>query len=352
MLKRLVILCVLVIGALVLVGALIGQDAVKGTPKQGIAKSNSGRKGQEQLNSQFGNQSTPSSVTASPKPAAPTCDETCQQGRENLQIQHRLAIFTLLLVIVGALQVGSMIWQAWLLRQTRGDVHSQLDQMVKQVGHMEKQTEILDKSVTAAQASANAASAQLQVMKSKERAQLRIEFDSPLSISMSTKGTTTSRSMSISYQIQVLGTTRATILHSSIAIWVPHMDEELNVSGVIDLPNIVFPSEDKWHFREVVRENSFQRPPITDQKLIAMVMDNTRFVVVQGRIRYQDVFGDVWILPFSVSWKNNSFLGSSDTGGYWEPYKDPYGEENREYLEQAGHYMARAGEVEMPSKTN
>ena len=155
--------------------------------------------------------------------------------------------------------------------------------------------------------------------------------------------------MRIGYKIQVFGITRATILHSSIAAWIPKGDEELTVSGVIDLPKIIFPSEDNWHLEEMVRENGFERRWITDPETIGLVQNSIRFVVVQGHIRYQDVFRDVWILPFSLSWKSNSLYGSR-VGGHWDSYKDPYGEANREYLEKPGHYMAREGGAEMPSK--
>jgi hypothetical protein len=88
-----------------------------------------------------------------------------------------MAIFTLLLVIVGALgvtvaglQVGAMIWQARLLKQTRDDIHSQAE-------WMKAQTEILRDSVAAAQMTAEATLTQSEMVKSKERAQLSIEFD-------------------------------------------------------------------------------------------------------------------------------------------------------------------------------
>lgn len=81
--------------------------------------------------------------------------------------------------MVGLLQVGGMIWQGFLLRQTRGDVHRQAEWMETQAGQMEAQTKILKSSVSAAQTSADAALDQIESMKQKERGRLSIE---PLSL--------------------------------------------------------------------------------------------------------------------------------------------------------------------------
>lgn len=132
------------------VGVLAAQDALKGTPEQGITKPNSGSEGQKHPQSQAGDQSAYSTMPSSPQPSAPTCDEACQQARDNLQVQHRLAWFTGLLVVVGGLQAGTMIWQAWLLKGTK-------EKIQVQAGHMEDQSKTLRESVAAAQKAADAA---------------------------------------------------------------------------------------------------------------------------------------------------------------------------------------------------
>jgi hypothetical protein len=135
--KRLAILAV--IATLAAVGLLAGQTGPLGTPQQGIAESGSGQNAEKQSNSQSGNQSSPNPVTSFPQPTAPTCDGACQQGRQNLAIQRKLEWFTGLLALVGFLQVGGMVWQALLLKQTRGDVHAQANWMKTQADQMERQ---------------------------------------------------------------------------------------------------------------------------------------------------------------------------------------------------------------------
>ena len=106
MLKRLVIFTLLATAS---VGFLKGQTAPLGAPKQGITKPNSGQSGGEQSQTKDGQKSAPNPITAAPQPAAPDCDEACQQGRANLAIQGKLEWFTGVLAIVGVLQVGTMI---------------------------------------------------------------------------------------------------------------------------------------------------------------------------------------------------------------------------------------------------
>ena len=123
MLKRLAILAV--VGALATVGVLASQDVAKGAPKDGVVKREAGKKGQVQPQAQGNDQSAPNPPPATLQPITPSCDEACQQGRENLKIQNRLSWLTGGLVLVGLLQVASMIWQAISLRQTRTDIHTQ-----------------------------------------------------------------------------------------------------------------------------------------------------------------------------------------------------------------------------------
>jgi len=172
MLNRLAIFGLLI--PLATVCLLTGQTAPLSPPKQGIAKPGSSQDGKDKAQPQGDTQAAPKPMPASPQPPATTCDEACQQSSQNFAIQRKVEWFTGVLAIVGVLQVLTMVWQAWLLKQTRGDVHTQAEWMKTQAGHMETQSGILEKSVTAAQTSANAAKDQIQIMKERERARLAI----------------------------------------------------------------------------------------------------------------------------------------------------------------------------------
>src|ERR1035437_10035590 len=116
MLKRLAILGLL--GTLATVCFLAGQTAPLGPPKQGIAKPGSSQNGKDKAQPQSSQQPAPNSLLTGQQPTTPTCDEACQQGRQNLAIERKLEWFTGVLAVVGVLQVVTMIWQAGLLRLT------------------------------------------------------------------------------------------------------------------------------------------------------------------------------------------------------------------------------------------
>jgi len=155
--NRLTIGVVLVILISAAVGMLKGQSAPLSPPKERIAKTDSSQNGKKQPESAQ-NQKAPVELTAADIEEEPApCDEACQQGRRNLEIQGKLQWFTGVLAVVGVLQVGTMIWQAFLLWQTRGDIHTQAEWMKTSAGHMKEQTAILGESVAAAQKAAAAA---------------------------------------------------------------------------------------------------------------------------------------------------------------------------------------------------
>jgi hypothetical protein len=141
MLKRLAILALLC--PLATVGILTCQDAVKGTPEQGVAKAGSSQSGQQQAETQDHSQNTQNSAPIHVEAAPPVDEPAQEEARQNLKIQGELALFTGLLVFVGFLQVGTMIWQAWLLRGT-------LKAIEVQAGHMGEQTTAANLSAQAA----------------------------------------------------------------------------------------------------------------------------------------------------------------------------------------------------------
>jgi len=144
--------CLVMLGLLspfIAIGILVGQNAPQRAPEQGIAKSGSGQNGRQQPNLQNGDhQADPPAVTG--QPSTPAGEAAKEEARQNLKIQGELALFTGLLVFVGLLQAGTMIWQAWLLKDTK-------EKIQVQAGHMEDQSKTLRESVAAAQKSAGAA---------------------------------------------------------------------------------------------------------------------------------------------------------------------------------------------------
>lgn len=112
-------------GTLAAVCLLAGQTAPLSSPKQAIAKTDSSQNQKAKTSSESDNQAAPNIPTITKQPDVGKCDEACQQGRENLKIQGELALFTGLLVAVGMLQIGTMIWQAQLLKGTLKVVESQ-----------------------------------------------------------------------------------------------------------------------------------------------------------------------------------------------------------------------------------
>jgi hypothetical protein len=169
MLKDLAVMAVIGFG----VGILSAQQIPADAPKQGVAESSGSSKGQKQPQAQSGDKSAPSPVAPTPKPTTPTCDESCQQGRENLKIQNRLTWLTGGLVMVGLLQVGGMIWQAVLLAKTRDEVHTQ-------AGWMKTQTEHMGSQLAEIKRQADLMQRQIEIGINKERARLfvdRVETD-------------------------------------------------------------------------------------------------------------------------------------------------------------------------------
>ena len=276
------------------VGILASQDAPKRTPKQGVAKTDSGSEGQKKPQGQNGDQGTPRAVPASPQPTSPSCDESCQQARENLQVQHRLTWFTGLLVVVGAFQVATMIWQAWLLKQTRGDVHEQAGWMKAQVGHMKDQTEILGKSVAAAQKSADAADKSANALTNSERAWLLVEKvwlgsdpDRP------SKETIPWGELVIRCEAKNYGRTPARVLDVRAMIefgstnnpsQIP-LDGRINETGNVFTPRWVVLPDRKQTFHALQFDSS--RP---DEEL--RVTGSTGILFIHGIIEYWDMFSE------------------------------------------------------------
>jgi hypothetical protein len=327
MLKRLAILGLF--GALTAVGLLAGQTAPLGTPKQGITKSNSGQDGKAQTDPQGGNQTPPNAVPGPTNPPAPTCDETCQQGRRNLEIQGKLEWFTGVLAIVGVLQVGTMVWQAWLLRGTLGEIHTQ-------AGHMERQTKILEDSVAAAQKSADAALAQVEAAKSVQRAQLRVEFVEPgWTVDYEAGG------YPVKFRIILDGTTRAYILDDSIIAYIGVKPRDRGAWMGMGLPRNFTPEMSPFYGDTILRTVEALPQPETDASKVQLAEESKLTVFLNGQVRYRDIFGDEWILEIDRYWKSWVSFGDEDTfGGNWYPV----GSGRHDTHRKAGTYREREPE--------
>jgi hypothetical protein len=181
MLKWLAILAVL--GPLATVGIASSKGTPLSTPKQGIAKQNSGQNGGIQAKPQDSNNATQNSAPPLPihQPSTQTCDEICQQGRQNLDIQGKLKTFTGWLVAVGLLQALALfgtvvigIRQEKILHGAWKEIHSQARHMSRQADLMSRNNVITLATVRAAQESARVANAQIQMVKDKERARISV----------------------------------------------------------------------------------------------------------------------------------------------------------------------------------
>jgi hypothetical protein len=284
MLKHLAILTVLAFAA---VGLLKGQTAPLGTPKQGIAKPDSSQDGKKQPETSQP-QKTPIELTSADVEVEPApCDETCQQGRRNLAIQGKLEWFTGVLAIVGILQVLTMAWQAWLLKQTREDVHTQ-------AGHMKDQTKILGDSVKVAQASADAANAQIRTMKDKERARLTVR---PISEGFMKNLRQESSILHASVRIDHYGETDAFNLRGYFTVQrgdtIIHPWNS-NIWGTMAIPSVMKAGDGPL------------MPAYTDSQFLKQDFDDLLaeklYLVFFGFVLYEDIFGDEHREDFDYFW--------------------------------------------------
>lgn len=333
MLKCLAILAVLVILTPATASLLECQTAPLGPQRQGITKTSGGQGGSNQP--QDGKKTTSNAVAATSQPAAPACDEACQQGRQNLAIQGRLEWFTGVLAIVGALQVVTMIWQAILLRQTRGDVHAQahtmeeqakdatessakasliaqgtLEALTKQAavmefqaGQMVNQTISIQSSVTAAQTSADAANAQIRMVKDKERARISLM---PLDLNSLDVGLMGANR--VWFQIENFGDSQALNVTARCAVFpvingIEPMNREIN--------DLLVPTAIRANFEPLKAVTIFS---FGDGEIARLNPDAPELAILAvGCIEYEDVFGEDHIMSFQYSLRITR-LGKIDYG--------------------------------------
>ena len=165
------VLKLLAIVALATVGLLAAPEcATKPSRKSRSQQRTLGKAGSNQERPNQGNANAPTPATVNEQAPASTAENKPETEQEAIDIQRKLEWFTGVLAVVGVLQVGAMIWQARLLRDTLKEIHTQ-------AGQMERQTGILEKSVAVAETSAKAANAQIQMIKAHDRARLDVKAE-------------------------------------------------------------------------------------------------------------------------------------------------------------------------------
>lgn len=221
-----------------------------------------------------------------------------------------LTRFTGALVIVGFLQVVTLVWQAVVFRKSlkkigeqatemhgqRLIMHDQFETMQNQVLEMGKQTRLLERSVSVAEKSADAAAANIQIFKDKERARLRIEvrdlrleLDSPIGRHV------------VASTIFHDGLTNAINVDGHARAVVSDQLELLPAEGSwpMLLPQVIKTKDDPIQVHTPFYTNlGFKLSP----EQVEAINTDKAFMHFFGQIRFEDVFGDRWVLRFRRRW--------------------------------------------------
>jgi len=104
------------------------QQPVASAPGQRITTPGGSHEELEQPKAKSNDQTAPQPMFAAPQPAAPGTNEAAQERGQESEVQRWLMYFTGALVLVGLLQVGSMIWQAGLLRESNAAIRQIADE--------------------------------------------------------------------------------------------------------------------------------------------------------------------------------------------------------------------------------
>jgi hypothetical protein len=253
---------------------------------------------------------------------------------EDLGIQQRLALFTGLLVLVGALQVGAMVWQACVFLRTLRAVNrqalemkhqrivmvSQFETMQKQFAEMERQRGILDKSVKVAERSADAAYTSTQIIINKERARIGVQVK-PLSLHP-----LFSSSPTIQYSVVFYGTTPG-FIRTNFAIGYVSDSDAPATEGLrfaVTIPEVMTPNIAAKECQIFLQPNMKVEPDV-----IAAIKTRKKFVHFWGIIEYADVFGLARETRFRYIWTVTDIMNFDGTNfAYWNTHGSP--DDNRE----------------------
>jgi hypothetical protein len=99
----------------------------------------------------------------------------------------------------------------------------------------------------------------------------------------------------------------------------------------MDIPRIILPNHATNSGYVLVSEDDAHHPPVRSEEVIKFFQSCKAFVVVEGEIRYQDVFREAWVLPFNLRWESDALYGGNFATGTWRPFCDPERVRNREY---------------------
>jgi hypothetical protein len=239
-------------------------------------------------------------------------------------------VFSLLLVVVGVLQVG-------LLRSTLGAIRRQADEMGRQVDlafgqlramheqitEMSTQTDVLEKSVAVAKESADATKDSVNTMKAKERARIVVELNY--------KGSFDFKMIKPAPFAHLLKDAEKGIPA------LPHLEEfkisilqvgqshAFNVVGRADIqitPFRVPPPKDDippLNIPNLIKTGTLSISTgisfiISDEEFDG-ILNKKLFAHMLGDITYTDIFGDWHITPFRFIWHvGEQMLGTTEEG--------------------------------------
>jgi hypothetical protein len=210
------------------------------------------------------------------------------------------------LVLVGFVTCGVIGWQSFETRRAATATRESVA--------------VLEKSVAAARAGADAAASQIQLVKDKERARVRIEFKRlDLSFNPQPGG------YKVKFKVFLDGATEAYILetHCIAEIYDP-ASTNYDIGGGMGLPQVITPAERVIEQRVALFTESCGCPPEVcdpNEERVQLAREGELPVVVNGFIRYKDLFGGKWRVRFNLRWqyyRDFPTLKINLSGGAWE----------------------------------
>jgi hypothetical protein len=218
--------------------------------------------------------------------------------------------FTLLLVVVGGLQVW-LLYRTWeKVREQEMRMKEQVDQIKAQATTMAEQTGVLKDSVDVAKKSAEAAFAQVRATKDRERARLTMlyppeppDFQDAFRLAL---GEEPDAWMELIVQVHNEGLSKAFDVRAWGGMTIQALPEPF-----------AFGEKKRISIPDVIGDATPGNPvPIhIDQillvKNVTAVKNETAFFFVYGEIAYKDVFGDAHRTPFRFLW---NVMGYEENG--------------------------------------
>jgi hypothetical protein len=226
-------------------------------------------------------QGAPKIGPLSPEPASLSCDESCQQTRQNIAIQRNLERFTGGLVLVGFLQVCTMFWQGWVLRRTLQKIKEQADFIRRQ----NQMTEDLQRARISVEVPPN----ELTVEDGPEWTEGvgRIYIGSHVSV--------VNHGSTKAFNLLAYGT----IVATSSTVPPPVTKDEL-----LQAPNVWAPDAGETNIDVINLVELGTQDAITQ---------GTKFVHLFGVVTYEDIFGNKRETSFRYVWREEGM----DVEGQW-----------------------------------